>query len=82
MCNLHWKVNSFPNETFRLFQTKFELHEHDRKFIQMARKHWKKEILLVSSDLSFFYSIFKRLVLQTHKKPGLFGKGLTQPLQH
>ena len=32
--------------------------------------------LLVSSNFSFSHSVFKRLVLQTHKKQGLFEKGL------
>ena len=35
-----------------------------------------KEKLLVTSNSSFSYSVFKRLVLQTHKNQGLFGKGL------
>ena len=38
---------------------------------------WEKEKLLISSNLSFSYSVFKRLVLQTHENQGLFGKGLT-----
>ena len=37
---------------------------------------WEKENLLVTSNFSFFHSVFKRLVLQTHKIQGLFGKGL------
>ena len=37
---------------------------------------WEKEKLLVSSNFSFSHSVFKRLVLQTHKTQGLFGKGL------
>ena len=36
----------------------------------------EKEKLLVTSNFSFFHSVFKRLVLQTHKYMGLFGKGL------
>ena len=32
--------------------------------------------LLVISNSSFSHSVFKRLVLQTRKKRGLFGKGL------
>ena len=32
---------------------------------------WEKEKLLVTSDFSFSHSVFKRLVPQTHKKPGL-----------
>ena len=41
---------------------------------------WKtlreKEKLLVTSNFSFFRSVFKTLVLQTRKKQGFFGKGL------
>ena len=38
---------------------------------------WEKEKLLVTSNFSFSRSVFKRLVLQTRKNQGLFGKGLT-----
>ena len=33
--------------------------------------------MLVTSNFSFSYSVFIRLVLQTRKNQGLFGKGLT-----
>ena len=36
----------------------------------------EKEKLLVMSNFSFSHSVFKRLVLQTRKNQGLFGKGL------
>ena len=32
--------------------------------------------MLVTSNFSFSYSVFKRLVLQTSENQGLFGKGL------
>ena len=38
---------------------------------------WEKEKLLITSNFSFSHSVFKRLVLQTRKNQGLFGKGLT-----
>ena len=38
---------------------------------------WEKEKLLVTSNFSFSHSVFKRLVLQTRKNQGLFGKGLS-----
>ena len=38
---------------------------------------WEKEKLLITSNVSFSLSVFKRLALQTHKKQGLFWKGLT-----
>ena len=37
---------------------------------------WEKEKLFITSNFSFFHSVFERLVLQTHKNQGLFGKGL------
>ena len=39
---------------------------------------WEKEKLLVTSNFSFFHSVFKRLELQTCKNQGLFGKGLNK----
>ena len=38
---------------------------------------WEKEKLLIMSNFSFSHSVFKRLLWQTHKNQGLFGKGLT-----
>ena len=41
----------------------------------MAEKTlWEKEKLLVTSNFSFSYGVFKRLVLQTRKDQGLLGK--------
>ena len=37
---------------------------------------WQKEKLLVTSNFCFSHSVSKRLVLQTRKNQGLFGKGL------
>ena len=37
---------------------------------------WEKEKLFVTRNFSFSRSVFKRLLLQTHKNQGLFGKGL------
>ena len=41
---------------------------------------WEKEKLLVTSNFSFSHCVFKRLVLQTSKNQGLFGKQLKHPL--
>ena len=38
---------------------------------------WEKEKLLVTSNFYFSRSVFKRLLLQTRKNQGLFGKGLS-----
>ena len=37
---------------------------------------WEKEKLLVTSNFSFSHCVFKRLVPQTCKNQGLFGKGI------
>ena len=39
---------------------------------------WEKEKFLIMSTFSFSHSVLKRLVLQTHEKQGLFGKGLKE----
>ena len=36
----------------------------------------KRRFLLIMSNFSFSHSVFKRIVLQTRKNHGLFGKGL------
>ena len=38
---------------------------------------WEKGKLLVASNFSFSRCVFKRVLLQTRKNKGLFGKGLT-----
>ena len=52
-----------------------ELDENGRKFSKKVETLWKKEKLLITSNFSFSHSVFKRLVQQTHKNQGLFGKG-------
>ena len=37
---------------------------------------WEKDKLLVTSNLSFSHSVFKKFVLKTCKNQGLFGKEL------
>ena len=37
---------------------------------------WEKEKLLITSNFSFSHSVFKRLVRQTRKNQGFFGKEL------
>ena len=38
---------------------------------------WEKEKLLIMSNFFFSHSVFKRIVLQTRKNQGLYGKGLS-----
>ena len=56
----------------------FKFDENGRKSIQMGRKHWEKEKLLITSKFSFSHGVFKILLLQTRKNQGLFGKGLNR----
>ena len=44
--------------------------------LQEQKTPWEKEKLLVTSNFSFSHSVFKRLVVQTPKYQGLFGKWL------
>ena len=62
------KLKEFADDNFKFNENGRVLHT--------VRKHWEKEKLLVMSNFSFSHSVFKRLVLQTHKNQGLFGKGL------
>ena len=39
---------------------------------------WEKEKLLITSNFSFSHNVFKRLVLQTLKNQGMFGKLLKE----
>ena len=55
------------------------------KMAESSHKGYKtqreKEKLLIMSNFSFSHSVFKRLVLQTRKNQGLFGKGLMTRLK-
>ena len=69
---------------FRLFQTERLCRGQFQILITIAESSpngyktlREKEKLLVSSNFSFPHRVFKRLVLQTHKNQGLFGKELT-----
>ena len=50
--------------------------ENGRKFFRRVENTVGKGKLLIMSNFSFSYSVFKRLLLQTCKKKGLYGKGL------
>ena len=43
---------------------------------------WKKEKMLVTSNVSFSSSVFKGLVTQTHEIKVFFGKGLCNPFPY
>ena len=64
--------------TERDCRRQFQIWWKWQKILQMCRKTlWEKEKLLVTSNFSFYDSVFKILVLQTCKSQGLFGNGLT-----
>ena len=67
---------------FRLFQTErvcrgqFQIWWQWQKVLQKVRKHCgKRRNYSLRANFSFFHSVFKILVLQTHKNQGSFGKG-------
>ena len=73
----------FPNEKFWTLPNWRSLQTTILNLMKMAGrspKGWKTlgemEKLLVTSNFSLTYSVFKRLVLRTSKNQGLFGKGL------
>ena len=54
-----------------------EFADDNFKFVENGGKLSEQIENTVTSNFSFFHSVFKRLVLPTHKNQGLFGKGLT-----
>ena len=77
-----WLLSLSQTTKFRQFQTEracrrqFLVWWKWQKTLQKGRKHWEKNKLLFTSNLSLSHSVFKRLVLQTRKNQGLFGRGL------
>ena len=70
------KKNSLPNLK-KLQTTISELTQLVGSPLKgLKKKLWERDKLLVTSNLSFSHSIFKRLVLQSCKNKGLFGKAL------
>ena len=57
-------------------ENNFKFDGNGGKFIKGLKRLWEKEKLLVTSNISFSHIVFNRLVLQTRKNQGLFGKGL------
>ena len=68
-----------PNDKFWTFQQKEFADKFEIKMAESSRKGKKaqwEEKLLVKSNFSFSHCLCKRLVLQTCKNKGFFGKGL------
>ena len=58
----------------------FKLDKNGKKFFKGVRKHCWKRKNCSSQAISPFPAVFsKKIVLQTGKKQGLFGKGLIFP---
>ena len=55
----------------------FKFDENGGKISKRTETQWEKEIMLITSNFSFSHSVFRRHVLQTSKKKGLFGKRLS-----
>ena len=77
------RLTHYQTTNFRLFQTErvcrrqFQIWRRWQKVNQTGRKHcWKKEKLLVTSNFSFYHSVFERLVSQRSQKVSLCGNGL------
>ena len=54
----------------------FKVDENGRKLSKQVENTGEMEKLLITSNFFFSHSVFKRLVLQTHKNQGLLGKEL------
>ena len=63
------KVKDFADD-------KFEFDEKDRKFSKQVENIVGKGEIACYKQFHLFPQCFQRLVRQTHKKQGLFGKGL------
>ena len=81
--SIFWMFYPFPNEKYFTLPNYKSLQTTISNFMKMAESSlqwlktlWEKEKFLVTC------SVFQRLLLQTHKNQGLFGKGLTTSERH
>ena len=84
--NLCLALRPFPNDKFGTLPNWKSLQTTILNFMKMSESSlkwlktlWEKEKLLVTSNFSFSHSVFQRLLLQTRKTQGLFGKRLRYP---
>ena len=82
---LYYKThfNPFPNDKFKTLPNWKGKQTTSSNLMKLAESYpngqktlWEKEKLLDTSNFSFSHSVFKRLVRQTRKNKGLFGKGV------
>ena len=78
------KCTLFPNDRFLTLSNWKTLQATISNLMKMAESSpnrfktlWEKENFLIMSNFSFSNNVFKRLLLQTGKNQGLFGKGWT-----
>ena len=55
---------------------KFKFDENGRKFFKLVGNTVEKGEIARYEQFLLFHNVFKRLVLQTRRNKGLFGKGL------
>ena len=75
-------INPLPNDTFwtvpnlkEFADDNFKCEENDEIFFKRLESSVGKGEI-VTSNFSFPHCVFRRLVVQTRKNQGLFGKGL------
>ena len=78
------KVNPFPKRQIldssklkEIADNNFKFDENGRKFFRWTGNTVGKGEIAHYNNFFFSLGVFKRLVLQTHKIQGLFGKGLS-----
>ena len=69
--NVELIFNSFPHDNIFFYSSKlrelsddnFNFDKNSAKFSKRVKTRWEKEKLLVTSNFSFYHSVFKRLAL-------------------
>ena len=60
----------------RVCSDKFKFDENGGVFYKRIGNTERKREILITSNFSFYYGVFKRFILQTRKNKGFFGNGL------
>ena len=83
-CLCYTEVNPFPNDIFwtlpnsECANNKFKFDESERKISKQVENTLGKGEIARKEQFLLSSSVIKRLVLQTRKNQGLFGKGLRE----
>ena len=70
-----WQILD-PSKLKEFADDNSKFDENGKKLSKRVENTVGKGKLLITSNFSFFNIVFQRLVLQTRKNQGLFGKGL------